>query len=75
MTSPRVDRDRRDLEITAIAVHDRESDARRYQRSSGRYRRTRYGASVYSKLKIYYIGMESDFCNCLRIDDLTDALN
>lgn len=25
---------------------------------------------VYSKLKIYYIGMESDFFNCLRIDDL-----
>ena len=24
---------------------------------------------VYSKLKIYYIGMESDFFNCLRIDD------
>lgn len=30
---------------------------------------------VYSKLKIYYIGMESDFFNCLRIDDLLTPLS
>lgn len=30
---------------------------------------------VYNKLKFYYIGMESDFCNCLRIDDLLMPLN
>lgn len=30
---------------------------------------------VYSKLKIYYIGMESDFFNCLRIDDLLTLLS
>lgn len=30
---------------------------------------------VYSKLQIYYIGMESDFFNCLRIDDLLTPLS
>lgn len=30
---------------------------------------------MYNKLKFYYIGMESDFCNCLRIDDLLMPLN
>lgn len=50
-----------DALITTMMIYD-DDDYDDYDYADG-------DDDVYSKLKIYYIGMESDFFNCLRIDD------